>query len=488
MNNILSEVYNYFKKNKYFCFLLLFLLAFYTYCCFNTFIINDDLPYSLFHRTSTRVTNIKQVILNQYSDYFNINSRVIIHGVVQFLLIFGKTLWSILNPLIIVLSFILMYKIINLSIKDCNKFLSLLLISSIYLILIKYKKIIFWVAGSVNYVWVGLYLLFLLYLYLKYGYSKRKILNILLILSISILHEYLLVFSIVFILINYIRKIISTKKIINQDILYFLPLIISYIFLMKSPAVIGRLNENQIWNELSIFEKIFNSFPIISKNFIDLTNINNILPIIFLMILLISLFKIKNKYSIALSTFMIINIVAIFIFENNLMYLLLSILILLSVLYYNYIYKRKELSIIFISMYSIVYSMGLTAEYNTNRSSYIVYIFMIILLIIMIYDLINKNIKIKKYFTFAILILFLTLVSIDLHVYSVIGNVSRERISKINDCKVKSCETLELKKIPDKYEFYHMDINSPSDNKYFAFNDFVHYYELKKDIVIKLYD
>ena len=115
---------------------------------------------------------------------------------------------------------------------------------------------------------------------------------------------------------------------------------------MKSPAVIARMHENHLWNGLNIFEKIFTSFPVISKNFINLTSINNIFPIIFLTILILSLFKIKNKFSKTLSITMIINIIIILVFANNWMYLLLSVLILLSVLYYNYIYKREKLSIV----------------------------------------------------------------------------------------------------------------------------------------------
>jgi len=75
------------------------------YCSLNTFISNDDLPYSFYDRTSVRVTNIIQIIKTQIHDYSYINSRVFIHSIVQFLLIFGKNLWSILNPIVIILNF-----------------------------------------------------------------------------------------------------------------------------------------------------------------------------------------------------------------------------------------------------------------------------------------------------------------------------------------------------------------------------------------------
>lgn len=148
------------------------------YCSINTFIINDDLPYSFFHRTSTRITNIKQILGNQIADYKNISPRVFVHCVVQFLLIFGKSVWSIVNSIVIVLSMFVMNQISGLYSKKKNTVLSILIIISSFLSMILYKKIIYWVAGSVNYVWIGLYLLILLYYYLKNGYSKNKIVNI----------------------------------------------------------------------------------------------------------------------------------------------------------------------------------------------------------------------------------------------------------------------------------------------------------------------
>ena len=82
-----------------FCFVLFYLIL--VYCHFQTFIINDDLPYSLYFRVNDRITDLKGVIINQIFDYSHISPRVFIHTMVQLLLIFNKDLWSILNPLVI---------------------------------------------------------------------------------------------------------------------------------------------------------------------------------------------------------------------------------------------------------------------------------------------------------------------------------------------------------------------------------------------------
>ena len=71
------------------------------YCHFNTFISNDDLSYSFLYRGETRVTNLIQVAKSQVADYLHLNGRFFVHCIVQTLLIFGKKLWSILNPIVI---------------------------------------------------------------------------------------------------------------------------------------------------------------------------------------------------------------------------------------------------------------------------------------------------------------------------------------------------------------------------------------------------
>ena len=109
----MEKIKKYILNNKLYLIILLLVFLSLFYCSLSTFIINDDLPYSFFYRTDVRVTNIIQVFKNQVADYFNISSRVFVHMIVQFLLIFGKNLWSVLNPIAIIISMILIGKIIN---------------------------------------------------------------------------------------------------------------------------------------------------------------------------------------------------------------------------------------------------------------------------------------------------------------------------------------------------------------------------------------
>ena len=210
-----------FMKNKYFYLIItiIFMVLLYTHS--KTFLANDDLPYMFLYRTDVRVDSLLDVIKNQCADYFNINGRIVVHSILQTVLMFDKNLWSILNPIMIILGIIFLIKIVNIKNKKTNKILSLLLGISMYLLLINFKQIIYWVAGSVNYVWVFTLLISLVYLHLKHGFHKNKYINILIIFTLCLLHECTMVFTIIYILGNMIIDWYQSKK-INKDYLFYM--------------------------------------------------------------------------------------------------------------------------------------------------------------------------------------------------------------------------------------------------------------------------
>ena len=53
-----SNVKRLYKKNKYLIILIVFVCCVFVYTHLNTFLGNDDLPYSYFYRGSERITNI----------------------------------------------------------------------------------------------------------------------------------------------------------------------------------------------------------------------------------------------------------------------------------------------------------------------------------------------------------------------------------------------------------------------------------------------
>ena len=165
MSKFINIVKKEIKDNKllYIISLIIFIVLVYTHL--NTFVSNDDLPYSFFYRGDERVKSLGQIFANQLADYKNLNGRFFVHFVLQFVLMFGKTLWSFINPLMIVTSLIMLVKIIKLKVKCSNNLGTILLVFMCFFLMFNYKAIIYWVAGSVNYVWVYTLLLIILYLY-----------------------------------------------------------------------------------------------------------------------------------------------------------------------------------------------------------------------------------------------------------------------------------------------------------------------------------
>ena len=449
------------------------------YCCFNTMIANDDLGYSFLYRTDVRITNLLQALKMQVSDYRIVSSRVFIHFIVQALLIYGKNIWSILNPIFIILNFYFINRIIKLYVKDKNNSLfNYVLCLTFYLLIINYKWIIYWVAGSVNYVWTSTVLFLLIYLYLKYGFSKKNYINMFLILFISILHESTFIFTLIFLLSILIYDIIY-KKFSKKRLLLLIPLMVSGAFLFLGPGTFSRIGQDLSWNSLSLIEKFKLSLPTISYNLYNFKNIYNIIPIIFVIVIIMKLFSIKNKYKYILIIPLLINIITNLVFNNHWFYFLFSILILISVFYINYFDNRNELSIIFLSMYAVSYSLCLTVEYVFVRPNYFVFVYMILLVVLYLYSIFNiKTIKLLSYLLVFVL---LFLLFNEVKIYTEIGKIKQERLDSITQYKEGKTKKLKYKLANKKYYNYQIDINEPYSKEYYAYKYFLNYYNLPKD-------
>lgn len=473
------------KENKKLLFLILILIITLSYCSFHTFISNDDFPYSFFYRGPQRITNIIQVVKNQVADYFHINGRFFVHIIVQTLLIFNKNVWAILNPLVIASCLYLITKITYL-IKDKldkSKITYIYATAAIlFLLLIEYKYIIYWVAGSVNYIWVSLTQLLFIYYYLKNGLDKKYLLNFLIILAVSILHEMSLVFLIIIVLGNLILNIVNKKKIDKKYLLYVLALIISGAFILLSPGNNNRMAACEAWNSMNIIEKVFTSLPVVSKNLFNLRNIYNIIPIIYLISIIYTNLKIKNKISIILSCSLLIISLLCLITDNSIIYIVLSVLSFLSLLYPCIYNKDYKLIVISLGFYAMVYSTIITPNYADGRPNLFFDIYSIIIIIISFSDLISsKSIKI-------IILLILALVLIhEVYIYYNLSTYHKSRLASIEECRISNCQTLNLQEIPSKYQKYHIDINSPKNKEYYTYQYFIQYYSLPENIEINYY-
>ena len=471
------------KKNKILILILSIFFVILLYCSLNTLILNDDLGYSFLYRNNVRITNIVQVFKMQLSDYKIISSRVFVHSIVQILLIFGKNVWSILNPIVIIFNFYFINKIIKLYKPNSNKLFNYLFGLCCFLLIINFKWIIYWVAGSVNYVWTSTLLFMFIYLYLKYGLNKKMWVNMLLVLIISIIHESTFVFTLIFIVLTLIYDLLILKKFDRKKLLLFIPIIISGAFLFLGPGTFSRIGQDGVWNKLNLIEKFNLSLPVVSYNIYNLKNIYNIIPIIFIFSVFLSLIKSNNnlKY-----IFILVNAIVIFlalILNNNWIYFALSISILLSNFYINYIYKRENLNIMLLSFYAISYSLCLTVEYISGRPNYFIFICMIMLTILYLYDVFKNNfIKILSYIFIVIL---MALLCNETIIYSEIGKIKKDRLVAIKNYKNGKANKLIYKLADKKYNKYQIDINEPYSKNYYAYKYFLNYYELPENVTFE---
>ena len=366
---------NFVKTNKLSILILFLVFLILVFCHFQTLILNDDLPYSLYFRETNRITNLKEVIINQIFDYSHISPRVFIHVIVQSLLIFDKNLWSILNPLVICLIIILMSYILYEFTGKKTKFLYFILASTcLFLISYYYKYLVYWVAGSVNYVWIFLIMLLFILYYLKIGFIKKNFLTFFLCLIVSILCEASAIFVIVLLISDYIIKRVIEKydrKIVIKYIVYLFAALIGFSFLMFSPSNMGRMvGFDDSWSSLNIFEKLFISIPVISlKNFNGFT-FYNLFPIFWYISIVYNMHdKLCRKNIIILAAAMLFMLFG-FVLNDGWFYFVFGLLLLFMQIVILFNNKDYNLIGVLIGGYAILYSLAVTPDYAASRPGF----------------------------------------------------------------------------------------------------------------------
>lgn len=475
------------KENKLQLFFLLPVFCIFVFCHFQTFIINDDLPYSLFYRANDRIANIGQIISNQFFDYSHISARVFIHSVVQFLLIFDKNLWSILNPLMIILIISLMSYIVYILTNKKTKPIYIVIASTIsFLLLFDFKYLIYWVAGSVNYVWVFLIILLVLLYYIKFGLLEKPICTFLICLFASIICESLAILLMVIIVFDALINVVC-KKLSKKDFLkYFMFLIgalIGFSFLFFAPSTVDRMGSGvETWDELSLFSKILTAIPVLSDKMFSIGSIYNLFPLFVILSIIYRMRKEKNKgilIFIALAfTFSLIGLIT----KNGYSFFLLSILILVfqSLIFIKH--KDYRLIVILISAYALTFSLAITPEYTAGRTCFHT---SLILALFIMYNFMYNN-ELSKILKIIFICLVVVLLIIEIIIYSYIGIVKRDREESIKKVQSGKTDVLITKIIKSPFDKFHIDANNPVDKNYWAYAAFEDYYNLNENIRIEI--
>ncbi|WP_314590274.1 DUF6056 family protein [Paenibacillus terrigena] len=139
---------------------------------------NDEHAYSFIFSTSERIENIRDILRSEYILYHEWTGRVIVHTIVQFFLLLGKSYFNVVNAFMFIMLMILMTLFTKLRKFDkLEDFLAIIFCAVLsWFLLPVIGETVFWVAGSVNYMWTTVVALIFL-LPFRYLLEDKLLLN-----------------------------------------------------------------------------------------------------------------------------------------------------------------------------------------------------------------------------------------------------------------------------------------------------------------------
>ena len=499
MNINKEKIKSVIKQNRLLILITLIFLSTLIYSGLNTFPANDDLPYSFYCRGEQRVTNIIQVVKNQIIDYNWINGRFLVHCMLQFVLIYDRVLFAIINGIVITSTMLIMSLIAKKYVcKDNKKFILILMINMIsFLLLFNFKHIIYWAAGSINYIWVYLFVVLVILYYLKTDFKKNYFLNLIIFFLLGNLHECSLVVGVILyisILISEIYCKISKKNRINiEKISYILPLIIGAAILLLAGGNWFRTLNYPEWYSMNLIEKLKISLPELSAAIFDIFNIYNVIPILYIIVTLIYIIKrilrdnknslkkvfINSKLYIFFILILLINVILIYILKNKWLYFSLAICLALIENYIHLKDKNYKMIVMSVATYAVVYSMCITPLYLSLRPNYYIYVYFGMLISSYLVNIINdKSVILKNILIVGLIILLIIEGTIYYNLGKVVRTRKREILEGINNNK----KIIYLTKLEDKYTRYFYEVNEAGNDDYWCKKYFYKYYNIPEDV------
>lgn len=154
---------------------VIFLFFYMLYTNQSVTLIADDFRYSLrscfnFVLPQERITNFWQMIETAYYDYMNLCARYGTAVLIYFVLMFGTSLFKILNPIMIVSQVVLGAKIVTQDESSCRKKTAIIACVLVLLFSMISPAImdedVYWITGTITYSWPVTFILLHLNLYL----------------------------------------------------------------------------------------------------------------------------------------------------------------------------------------------------------------------------------------------------------------------------------------------------------------------------------
>lgn len=234
----------------------------------------DEYNYSNFIWTNNRIKNLSDIIKSQVLMYKLWSGRVLIHTLIQVLLFIGKNMFNILNSLVF-LSLVILIKEIA-KIKS-NIFNITLIFVLLWLFIPIFPETTLWLSGSLNYMWPGTLMIYLIYRLDKLEYNKLTLI-ISFIVGASQENTSILING--FILYYLLKEIVLHKKIDINLLKSFFATFSGMIFLFIAPGNFKRSGGNLSFN---------------LKHWVDVTFNNNFLFLVISVLLIINILIIVKK-------------------------------------------------------------------------------------------------------------------------------------------------------------------------------------------------
>ncbi len=118
----------------------------------------DDFNYHFIYwdhcTPDTRITGIKDIVSSMTYHYYEINGRVLLHGILEVFTFIGKPFFNVVNSLMyVILSFLIYKHCIGLRKSKHNLLLYLAINVMLWLFVQRWGQTTVWMTGSVNYLW-----------------------------------------------------------------------------------------------------------------------------------------------------------------------------------------------------------------------------------------------------------------------------------------------------------------------------------------------
>lgn len=390
----------------------------------------------------------------------------------------GAHMFMAFQAVVIVLIFVMLYKIIMTMTKKSNNALIPLLIFALFFWVPSdmYRWNYCWASASVLYIWPLLPFFSIIYLLPKINISadnfrekKMKYIMLAVMIAFTAFSHEQTGFSIVIYVVAYtIYRGVITKKLNKENIFFSVEAILVYAFLFFAPGNWNRLSGSTEFSKLSFFEKITHNFnPIIDELFVE--NFMYIYLLISLLLIIVSRRIYKNDhnkivYCLSGSSFIMCVVTVLGNIKNNsgifhfgaIVYLLSTFACLC---YYNFIKNRMELSILLLasagSAFCVLISPTLPIRCFTEW-----FIIIDMVLIIMVIDYFDTDSfgasctqRIVRFFVMLILML-VVYKGVTTYFFYEKGYYKNEKILSENDSKLLKFsgeKAISLKKLEDDF-------------------------------------